>query len=235
MPRTIDREEVQRLVGRGAQLVEALPPNEYEEDHLPGAINLPLRKLETEAERLLDPRRPIVVYCEDSSCDLSPRAAWRLESMGFTEVYDYADGKLDWMGAGLPTEGANAARPRAGDVARTDVPTCGMDERAEDVRERVRSQGWDACVVVNEERVVLGLLRSAELASGSGPLIRHAMRPGPSTFRPSVGIEEMVRFMTEHDLVSSPVTTSDGRLVGLLLREDAVKAADDSRRRAEAA
>jgi rhodanese-related sulfurtransferase len=51
----------------GAQLVEVLPANEYQEDHLPGAINLPLRRLEAEARELLDPSRPVIVYCWDSA------------------------------------------------------------------------------------------------------------------------------------------------------------------------
>ncbi len=48
---------------------------------------------------------------------MSPRAAWRLETLGFAQVFDYADDKLDWMAAGLSTEGTNATKPRAGDVA----------------------------------------------------------------------------------------------------------------------
>ena len=67
MPQPIDRDEVRRLVDRGAQLVEVLPANEYGEDHLPGAINMPLRKLEEEARTALDRSRPIVVYCWDSA------------------------------------------------------------------------------------------------------------------------------------------------------------------------
>jgi rhodanese-related sulfurtransferase len=67
MPRDVDRKDVQRLVAEGAQLVEVLPASEYREDHLPGAINLPLRRLETEAKQTLDPARPIVVYCWDSA------------------------------------------------------------------------------------------------------------------------------------------------------------------------
>jgi CBS domain-containing protein len=153
---------------------------------------------------------------------MSPRAAWRLESLGFGDVYDYVAGKLDWMAAGLPTEGNNAGRARAGEVARKDVPTCGLKERLGAVRDRVRELGWDAAVVVNEQRVVLGLLRSKELDADGELLIEQAMRPGPSTFRPFVSIEEIARFLVEHELESSPVTTSDGRLVGLLLREDAV-------------
>jgi rhodanese-related sulfurtransferase len=67
MPQDVDREELQRLVGRGAQLAEVLPPDEYEEEHLPGAVSLPLRKVETDAGSLLDRRRPVIVYCWDSA------------------------------------------------------------------------------------------------------------------------------------------------------------------------
>jgi CBS domain-containing protein len=156
---------------------------------------------------------------------MSPRAAWRLESLGFADVYDYTAGKLDWMAAGLPTEGTNALRPRAGGLARKDTPTSGLQDRLADVRDRVRKLGWDAVVVVNQERVVLGLLRSKELDLDGDQPIARVMRPGPSTFRPFVLVKEMARLMAEHNLESSPVTTSDGRLVGLLLRKDVMAAA----------
>jgi predicted transcriptional regulator len=157
---------------------------------------------------------------------MSPRAAWRLETLGFGEVYDYVDGKLDWMAAGLPTEGTNALLPRAGDVARKDVPTCGLKDRLGDVKKRVRAQGWDAVVVVNDERVVLGLLRSKELEKDDELLIEQAMRPGPSTFRPYVSTHEMLHFMIDHKLENAPITTSDGRLVGLLMQKDIVAAVE---------
>jgi rhodanese-related sulfurtransferase len=67
MPTEIDRNEVKALVDRGAQLVEVLPADEYEEDHLPGAISLPLRRLETEAVATLDRTRPVIVYCWDTA------------------------------------------------------------------------------------------------------------------------------------------------------------------------
>jgi CBS domain-containing protein len=156
---------------------------------------------------------------------MAPRAAARLETMGFREVYRYRGGKLDWMAAGLPTEGTNALHPRAGDAARKDVPVCGLRERLGDVRNRAAAAGWDAAVVIDPERVVLGLLRSKELNKDADMPIEQAMRPGPSTFRPYVSIKEMADFMVEHDLENSPVTTSDGRLVGLLTRADAVRLA----------
>jgi CBS domain-containing protein len=135
------------------------------------------------------------------------------------------DGKLDWMAAGLPTEGTNAGRPRAADAARRDVPTCRLDEPIEEIRDRVRGAGWDVCVVVNEEHIVLGLLREAELDVVLDEPAEHVMRPGPSTFRPHVPIEEMAQFMVAHDLPTSPITSSDGRLIGILRREDAVRVA----------
>src|SRR5262249_1845152 len=162
MPREIRREEVRRLIDQGVQLVEVLPAKEYREDHLPGAVSLPLRQLETEARTVLDVSQPVIVYCWDTACDLSPRAAWRLEAMGFSDVSDCVGGKLDWMAAGLRTEGTNAHRPRAGTVARSDAPTCRLDETLGPVQARVRAAGWKACVVVNGERVVLGLLREKE-------------------------------------------------------------------------
>ena len=67
MPQAIDRDGVRRLADQGAQLVEVLPANEYAEDHLPGAINLPLRRLEQQATEVLDRRRAVVVYCWDSA------------------------------------------------------------------------------------------------------------------------------------------------------------------------
>ena len=65
MPTPIDREEVQRLVRAGAQLVEVLPEPEYTWAHLPGARNLPLRDLTREAAQGLDHARPVLVYCND--------------------------------------------------------------------------------------------------------------------------------------------------------------------------
>ena len=67
MAREIDREQVRRLMAQGAQVVDVLPAREYGEDHLPGAINLPLRQIEAEASRVLDPSRPAIVYCWDSA------------------------------------------------------------------------------------------------------------------------------------------------------------------------
>lgn len=65
MPQAIDAAELKSLVDKGAQLIEVLPPREYEEEHLPGAINLPLKSFTPDNLSQLDRRRPVIVYCWD--------------------------------------------------------------------------------------------------------------------------------------------------------------------------
>ena len=66
MPAEIDAHEVQRLHrDEGAVLVEVLPKREYEEEHLPAAINIPLKALTAEAVSELDRSVPVIVYCHD--------------------------------------------------------------------------------------------------------------------------------------------------------------------------
>jgi rhodanese-related sulfurtransferase len=61
----VDRDEVQRLIATGAQLVEVLPSAEFEEEHLPGAINIPLKELDRETTRQLARNRPVIAYCHN--------------------------------------------------------------------------------------------------------------------------------------------------------------------------
>jgi rhodanese-related sulfurtransferase len=65
MPKGVGLEEMRRLVDKGAQVVEVLPPREYAEEHLPGAVNIPLKSLDEAAAARLDKNRPVVVYCWD--------------------------------------------------------------------------------------------------------------------------------------------------------------------------
>lgn len=147
---------------------------------------------------------------------MSPRAAWRLEGLGFTDVYIYAGGKEDWGAAGLPMEGDNERT--VAELVRRDVPTCDLDEPVAAVQARVRASRWDTCFVVTPGRVVLGRLHHDELerAGRAGEV----MRPGPSTFRPNVSVGQMLRYMKRLELSTAPITTNDGVLVGLVLRKD---------------
>ena len=64
MPTQIGRDELPRLTGRGAQLVEVLPAGDYDRAHLPGAVNIPLKELDARAGEL-ERSRPVIVYCND--------------------------------------------------------------------------------------------------------------------------------------------------------------------------
>lgn len=65
MPQEIEIDEIRPLLDAGAQLVEVLPPQEFEEEHLPGAINIPLKQITEDATASLDRDRPVIVYCWD--------------------------------------------------------------------------------------------------------------------------------------------------------------------------
>jgi CBS domain-containing protein len=161
---------------------------------------------------------------------MSARAAWRLDSLGFTDVYDYAAGKADWRAVGLPTEGPDAAQPRAGQAVQRDVPTCALSDRIGEVRDRVRSAGWDACVVVNAESVVLGLVRGEAFAAQPESTAEAVMEAGPTTARHDEDLPDLVERLRAAHATSILVTTSDGRLMGLLRRSDAEQRLAESMR-----
>lgn len=155
---------------------------------------------------------------------MSPRAAWLLETLGFRDVAHYLGGISDWSAMALPVEGHLAEELTIGALARPDVTTCRIDDPVDGVLARMEREGWETCFVLNDERVVLGRLYRSDLRAGRGPTAGAAMRPGPSTYRPDLTAREMLARMREHDLKTAPVTTSDGRLVGLVRRADLERA-----------
>jgi rhodanese-related sulfurtransferase len=219
-----DRARVQQLIREGAQVVEVLPRAGYDDEHLPGAISIPLKELDRDRVRELARAAPVIVYCYDNECDLSPRAAARLESLGFERVYDYVAGKTDWGSAGLPLEGEEGSDTRAGAHVWTDVPTCRLDDRLQDVCKGLEESGSDTCFVVDERRVVLGRIGRRAIRNKEDVTAEEAMTPGPTTIRPSARLRNAVERMQRRNLTGFPVTTLDGRLIGLLRRSDAEKA-----------
>ena len=155
---------------------------------------------------------------------MSPRAAWRLESIGFTRVHDYVAGKADWGSFGLPLEGQRHSGTRVGAHLHTEVPTCTLEESFRDVCERVRAAGEDTCFVINEQRIVLGRLGRAALGRDGDVTIEEMMAAGPSTVHPSLDLTAAVERMRKQNLTNLPVTRSDGVLLGLIRRDDAERA-----------
>jgi rhodanese-related sulfurtransferase len=103
---TISRTELQSLIEAGTvTLVEALPASYFDQGHIPGAINIPHTEVRALAPALLpDKDAPIVVYCANLPCPNSGLAVRVLGKLGYTNVREYAEGKDDWTGAGLPLE-----------------------------------------------------------------------------------------------------------------------------------
>ena len=154
---------------------------------------------------------------------MNARAAWRLESLGFADVYRYAAGKADWVAAGLPTEGPRAATLRASSVARRDPPTCRPNDPAEEAVRAAEEAVWPVCMVVNEAGVVLGRLRGERLRPAA-ERVGDVMEEGPTTIRASEDLAPLVERMQRRKVASTVVTDPDGRLVGILYREDAERA-----------
>ena len=151
---------------------------------------------------------------------MSPRAAARLDSLGFSEVYDYVAGKADWFAAGLPVAGAWAEQHVLLDLVRRDVPTCRVTESVADVRDRLRTLGWDRCVVT-AGGVVIGEVEPRHLELSDDLVIERAMQEGPRTFRPDFPIEQIARWWNSRQRVATVlVTTQDGVLIGIVRRED---------------
>jgi CBS domain-containing protein len=155
---------------------------------------------------------------------MSPRAASRLERLGFGHVYDYVAGKADWASFGLPIDGEHHSGTRVGAHVRTDVPACGPDDGMPDVRGQVAGAGWDICFVTDEHGVVVGRLGRGALAADEDVSVEQAMTLGPSTVRPSLELVKAVERMRKQNLTTLSVTRSDGVLLGVLRREDAEQA-----------
>ena len=85
-------------------LVDVLSEESYKEGHIPGAINIPLGNLESLAERYLDRKDTIVVYCGSYSCQASTKATRKLLEMGYENTLDFKAGKRGWQHAGLGLE-----------------------------------------------------------------------------------------------------------------------------------
>jgi CBS domain-containing protein len=150
---------------------------------------------------------------------MSPRAACRLETLGFEQVYDYVPGKSDWLARGLPSEGENADRPRVCQLARDDVVTCSLDTPIEGMAETIAASPYGFALVVAGDRTVLGRLRRSELA-GLDPHTpaEEVMSPGPSTVRADLSVEELRERLDKRDLKTAIVSTPEGKLIGVVTR-----------------
>ena len=147
---------------------------------------------------------------------MSPRAAWRLEQLGFTSVYEYTAGKVDWLAAGEPTEHQGTFAARVLSALDAAVPTCQLDDRAGLAAGRAAASGWPICVVLNPARVVAGRLRVDRIAADDQRTADEAMEPGPATIRAHDDLSATLVRMADRRVTVLLVTTPEGTLLGAL-------------------
>ncbi len=148
---------------------------------------------------------------------MSPRAAWRLERLGFGPVYEYEAGKMDWLSWALPHEGSALL---AGDVLDRSVATCDLDASIAEAAERAHDGGDGFCVAVTDGDVVMGMMAGGALEEGEKRRVEEAMAFGVSTVRASEDVAALVERMSKAGVDTILVTSPDARLLGLLRRHD---------------
>jgi Mg/Co/Ni transporter MgtE len=152
---------------------------------------------------------------------MSPRAACRLTTLGFVDVYDYVAGKLDWLARNLPVQGIGADNATLGRYLRHDVVTAQPAERVAAVRDRVAQSGHSVALVTTSDGVLLGRLRGNTLrtADPAAP-VGEVMEAGPSTVRPHESATKVRARLTAKKLTYVIVTDPDGRLLGTVRAVD---------------
>jgi rhodanese-related sulfurtransferase len=196
-----------------------LPRSAYDTEHLPGAICIPFDDFTPDALDSLERDRPTITYCYDYQCDLSARAAHRLETLGFSRVYDYTASKAAWLAAGLPAEGTVPNGARAGMIAHKDVPRCGLETTTGELA-GLLGDGEPRAVVVDADNIVLGLVRREVLELPAATRIETVMQPAPPTVRPSITADELANSMADDGRSYVLVTHLDGTLIGAIERQD---------------
>ena len=152
---------------------------------------------------------------------MSPRAACRLEALGFERVYDYVAGIADWKAAGLAAEGTAAKYQQISDATRPDIPTCTPDELVGVVRSGTFDAGWEGCIVLDCDGIVAGRLRGDAWKADDQQDVESVMEPGPTTVRPDGALQPLVERMAKRGTKLVVVASPQGEFHGVLLREDA--------------
>jgi Mg/Co/Ni transporter MgtE len=151
---------------------------------------------------------------------MSPRAAWRLEELGFERVYHFVGGKTEWIERGLPTEGTGPFLLLVGQVVRPAMATCRPDARASSVRRELTAGPDSICAVVNEHDIVVGSIRRRDLPDDDDLRAEAFMHAGPATVRPSEELSPLLDRMRAAGVRTILVTTARGQLLGIVDRDE---------------
>ena len=159
---------------------------------------------------------------------MSPRAACRLETLGFEHVHDYVPGKADWLAHNLPVE-RDTELITAGQLARNDVVTCGVADQIGDVAPRIAESAYGFALVLSRTGVLLGRLRSSALDAPPDTPAEQRMEAGPSTVRPDTPADQLAQHLRDRDLKTAVVTAPEGQLIRIARRHDLERRSTASR------
>ena len=149
--------------------------------------------------------------------------------MGFSDVYDYVEGKVEWMLDRQPTEGTGPHYAMAGEVATKErVQTCVLGSMVGEAAQAMEQSGDTFCLVLNDESVVLGRLRKKHRDAASDEPVEKVMETGPTTVRPNQPAKELLERMERRDVPAVVVTTKKGVLVGVARRTDLRRLVEES-------
>jgi Mg/Co/Ni transporter MgtE len=152
---------------------------------------------------------------------LSPRAACRLATLGFTKIHDYTAGKVDWLARGLPAQGTQADEPTAGRLARHDLATSPLGASAHHVLAAIADSPYGYALVLSSGGVVLGRVRKSALDTLSDDdRIDPVLEPRPQTIRPHLSEAELRDKFDAYGFGTLVVTRPDGTLIGVVRRGD---------------
>ncbi len=151
---------------------------------------------------------------------MSPRAACRLETLGFEHIYDYVPGKADWLAHNLPVEPHDPDLMTAGQLVRNDVVTCELADSIGDVARRIADSPYGFALVLSTNGVLLGRLRASALNAALETPAEEQMESGPSTVRPDTPAAELLQRLRDLNLRTAIITTPEGHLIGIAPRTD---------------
>ena len=149
---------------------------------------------------------------------MSPRAAVLLEEFGFEEVWDYVDGKMDWLSRGLAIEGEEANEMTAGIMA-LEPAVIDLQMSPNEAVTVIDHSDRPIGVVVADGGVVVGLLTREAADKAADGTIESAMESGPKTYRANGDPAEALDYMNRHDVDQVVVSGPRGKLIGLLYRD----------------
>lgn len=113
----IEADELRKILSGepSARVINVLDEDVYREKHIPGTINIPVGEsdfVNKVENQVADKSKPVVVYCANTECNASDKAAEKLEASGFSDVRDFAAGTEGWEERGYQLEGKAVATGR---------------------------------------------------------------------------------------------------------------------------